>query len=87
MTQPSTAAKQHYYRIANAGFFRREPLGGGAEREAGDELEGVEATAHQVFERDAAGEWVADGGRDFFIAGSEDGRNSDRGRRIAECRR
>jgi len=53
------------------------------EGEAGDELEGVDAAAHQVFEREASGS-VADGGGDFF--GADGGGNgiSDCGRRIAE---
>ena len=42
------------------------------EGEAGDELQGVDAAAHQVFERGAAGELVADGGGDFFVAGAEE---------------
>ncbi len=37
-------------------------MGGGAEEgEAGDELEGADSAAHQVFDRDAAGELVAGG--------------------------
>ncbi len=35
-------------------------------------LRGVDAAAHQVCEREAAGELVADGGGDFFIAGAEE---------------
>jgi hypothetical protein len=42
---------------------------GSKEGEAGDELEGVEAATHRIFGRDAAGELVADGGGDFFVAG------------------
>lgn len=50
-----------------------ETLGGGAEEgEAGDELESVGPATHQVFERDAAGELVADGCGDFFVAGAEE---------------
>jgi hypothetical protein len=47
-------------------------LGGGAEQgEAGDEFERVGATTHQVFERTAAGELLADGAGDFFVAGAD----------------
>ena len=55
-------------RIAVGQTLRR----GAEEGEAGDELEGVDAAAHQVFERKAAGELVADGGGDFFVAGAEE---------------
>ncbi len=48
-------------------------LGGGAEEgEAGDELECVGAAAHQLFERTAGCELLADGAGDFFVAGAED---------------
>ena len=47
-------------------------LGSGAEEgEAGDKLESVGAAAHQLFERNAAGELVADGAGDFFVAGAQ----------------
>jgi hypothetical protein len=56
-----------------ARVFANEALGGGAEEgEAGDELESVGAAAHQVFEGEAAGELVADGAGDFFVAGAEE---------------
>ena len=45
---------------------------GAEEGEAGDELEGVDTAAHQLFEREAAGDLVADGGADFFVAGAEE---------------
>lgn len=51
-----------------------EALGGSAEEgEAGDELESVGAATHQLFERVAAGELLADGAGDFFVAGAEEG--------------
>jgi len=50
----------------------REALGGGAEKgEARDEFEGVGAATHHLFERDAAGELVAGGAGDFFVAGAD----------------
>ncbi len=54
-------------------IFASKALGGGAEEgEAGDELEGIGAAAHQVFERDAAGELVMNGAGDFFVAGAKE---------------
>ena len=50
-----------------------ETLGGGAEEgEAGDELENVGAVAHQLREQHAAGELLADGAGDFFVAGAQE---------------
>lgn len=55
------------------GGLASEALGGGAEEgEAGDELESVGAATHQVFERTAAGELLADAAGDFFVAGAEE---------------
>lgn len=49
-----------------------DALGGGAEEgEAGDEFESVGSAAHQIFERNAAGELVADGAGNFFVAGAQ----------------
>jgi hypothetical protein len=49
-----------------------EALRGGAEEgEAGDELKSVGAAPHQVFEVAAAGELLADGAGDLFVAGAE----------------
>lgn len=54
-------------------IFAAEALGSSAEEgEAGDELEGVGAPTHQLFEGTAAGELVADGAGDFFVAGAEE---------------
>lgn len=50
-----------------------EALGGGAEEgEAGGELESVGAATHQVFERDAVSELLADSAGDFFVAGAKE---------------
>lgn len=48
------------------------PGSGAEEGEAGDELESIGAATHQVFERTAGGELVADGAGDFFVAGAEE---------------
>ena len=49
--------------------FASEGLRGGVEEgDAGDQLESVGAATHQVFERTAAGELLADGAGDFFVA-------------------
>lgn len=55
------------------GLLVGEALGGGAEEgEAGGELESVGAATHQVFEREAGGELLADGAGDLFVAGAEE---------------
>jgi len=45
---------------------------------AGDDFEGVDAAAHQVFERDAASELVVEGGGDFFVAACAQGYGAPR---------
>lgn len=47
------------------------PGGGAEEGNAGDQLESVCAATHQVFERTAAGELLADGAGDFFVTRAE----------------
>jgi hypothetical protein len=62
---------KRWARESKAGVLADKTLGSGAEEgEVGDELESVGATAHQVFERNAAGESIADGARDFLVAGA-----------------
>jgi hypothetical protein len=58
---------------SEGGVLACEALGGGAEEsEAGDQLESVDTATHQVFERNAAGELLADGAGDFFVTGAEE---------------
>jgi hypothetical protein len=52
---------------------RSEALGGGAEEgETRDKLKSVGAATHQLVERNAAGELLADGAGDFIVAGPEE---------------
>ncbi len=67
-------AVQQLKEASGKGLFGGQALRRGAqEGEAGVEVEGVDSAAHQVCERAAAGELVADGGDDFFVAADAQG--------------
>ena len=57
---PSNVWQRSATRRMTASLRTRFSAAASEEGEAGDELEGVDAAAHEVLERDAAGELVAD---------------------------